>query len=126
MTYSQEEAEALAAENARLKEIQRHADSPFAGPGTPEHFYSVGGVGDVVTGPDGQPLINPESGAPIVQEHPSVEVEAHKATAQAKLEKARRDVEAAEQALADAEALEATADDRYDEIVADLVTQAKG
>jgi hypothetical protein len=95
------------------------------GPGTPEYFYSVGGVGDEVTdAKTGEPLLNPQSGAPIVQEHPRVEIEATIARLEGKVERAEEALAEAKEALEAAEADLILADDRYDEILADLATKA--
>lgn len=124
--------EDLVAENMALRaQLSTAGATAFAGPGTPEHFYAVGGVGDVVLHPTtGEPLLNPQTGAPIVQEHPSVEADALVAAAEAKLVKvtawAELLVADATQAVADAHAAAAAADARWDEIVAHLVTQSEG
>lgn len=117
--------EELVAENAALREqIANAGTGVMVGPGTPEHFYAVGGVGDVVTDASGEPLLNAQTGAPIIQEHPSVEADAQVAAARTKVEKAGAALAGAEAALADAEAAVAAADARFDEIVADLASQA--
>lgn len=115
----------LEAENARLKAQISGGTAVIVGPGTPEHFYAVGGQGDVVVHPEtGEPLINAQSGAPIIQEHPRREAEAMLASAQTKVEKSREILAAAEAELAAAQAAMDSVDARWDEIVADLVGKA--
>ncbi len=102
--------------------------SAQAGPGTADHFYAVGGVGDVVTHPEtGEPLRNPQSGDVIIQEHPRLEAEAPLAAAQAKLAEVPESQRAAyEQAVVDAQAAVDNADARYAEIVAEHVARTTG
>lgn len=101
------------------------------GPGTPEHFYAVGGVGEPALNPaTGEPILNPVSGQPVIQEHPRVEAEASLEAAEAKLAKVEeryaRDKAACDEAIADASALVDGADARYAEILADLVAKSEG
>lgn len=95
--------------------LEPGAASPMAGPGTPEYFYAVGGVGEVAIHPEtGDPLINPVNGAPIVQEHPRVHAQMRVDAANARDDRA---------GLAEAEAELAAANDRHAEIVDHLVSQ---
>jgi hypothetical protein len=115
--------EQLQAENDQLRaEIAAQGTGVLGGPGTPDYFYSVGGVGDVVPN-----ITNPVSGAPIVQEHPRVAAQAalDAANEQLATAQARADMQLtnAQDAVANAQAELDGADARWDEIVADLTAR---
>lgn len=94
------------------------------GPGTPDHFYAVGGTGDEVLHPEtGEVLLNPQTGSPIIQEHPRVAAQAYVDAAQAQVSAAESELISAKTVLTEAESELASADDRYQEIVSHLVAQ---
>lgn len=121
-------ARQLAEAQAEILRLQAEAEqrgaSGMAGPGTPEHFYAVGGNGETVPHPEtGEPLLNPQSGAPIIQEHPRVAAQMAVDAAQVRVDQAEESLNMARTALGTAQAELAGADDRYAEIVAHLVSQ---
>lgn len=81
----------------------------------------------VVTHADtGEPLLNPQTGDPIVQEDPHVEAQQELDNARKAVEKAQDQLAQAEARLADAEEAFVLADARWDEIVADLTARYGG